>query len=411
MTVADVDRVARGDLQLIDTDAEFDAGLRRIEAGHGPIAVDTERASGFRYTDRAYLVQVFRRGSGSLLLDPIALPRIARLQDAFGEAEWVLHAASQDLPCLRELGLAPLRLFDTELASRLLGKEHVGLGAVVEELLGVELAKAHSADDWSLRPLPAEWLAYAALDVEYLVDVRDLLEVELRRAGKLTWALEEFEHLVVDPPLHHRGPEAWRRLHGLHSLRTPRRLAVARSLWLARDDYARERDRAPGRILPDRSIVAAATALPSSRGELAALREFTGRESRTELDRWWSAVTEGVADDDPPSTRGPADRDRLPQPRMWRARRPDAAARLNHAKARIAELAERLAVPHENLLTPDFLRRCAWEPDAPGDSAAIAAQLRRLGAREWQISITAPVIADAFVEADQASPDDPGSAR
>ena len=137
----------------------------RLMAGEGPVAVDVERASGFRYTQRAYLIQVYRRGGGLYLFDPPAIGDFSSLQIAIGDEEWVLHAASQDLPSLHEAGLRPSRIFDTELASRLLGKERVGLGAVVEDALGITLAKAHSAADWSTRPLPESWLEYAALDV------------------------------------------------------------------------------------------------------------------------------------------------------------------------------------------------------------------------------------------------------
>ena len=153
--------------------------VSKLAAGSGPVAVDVERASGFRYSQRAYLVQVFRRGSGVFLFDPPAVGDFATLQEAIGDEEWVLHAASQDLPSLRELGLEPVIMFDTELAARLLGHARVGLGAVVEDTLGIVLAKAHSASDWSTRPLPQSWLEYAALDVEHLVDVRDALVAEL----------------------------------------------------------------------------------------------------------------------------------------------------------------------------------------------------------------------------------------
>ena len=112
----------------------------------------------------------------------------------------MLHAASQDLPSLRELDLEPVSIFDTELAARLLGHERVGLGAVVEDTLGITLAKAHSASDWSTRPLPQSWLEYAALDVEHLVDVRDALVAELVEQGKTEFAAEEFRAVLEREP-------------------------------------------------------------------------------------------------------------------------------------------------------------------------------------------------------------------
>lgn len=405
MAAADDRRAAAGDLEVIDTIDGLDEAIGRLLEGEGPVAIDTERASGYRYSDRAYLVQLFRRGSGTMLIDPIPFGTLAPIGEVIAEEEWILHAATQDLPSLRQIDLDPVRLFDTELAARLLGRAHVGYGAVVEELLGVQLAKAHSADDWSQRPLPASWLAYAALDVEYLVDVRDELAAQLRSDGKDEWARQEFADVLARDLQPDRG-ERWRRMSGMHQLRSQRQLAIARELWLARDEYAREVDRAPGRIVPDRSLTAAAKAMPRSKGELAALREFHGRESRSQLDRWWAALELGRTTDELPA-RAPADPDRVPPPKAWANRRPEADARLKVARPAIAARADELRLPTENLLTPALLRRVAWEPEGE-DRESIARQLRSLGAREWQVTITAPVIAGAFVDALQAGEPETG---
>src|SRR4051812_49617003 len=102
--------------------------VRRFAAGTGPIAVDAERASGYRYSQRAYLVQLRRAGAGTALIDPIACPDLADLSAALADAEWVLHAANHDLPSLAGVGMRPQRLFDTELGARIAGYERVGLG-------------------------------------------------------------------------------------------------------------------------------------------------------------------------------------------------------------------------------------------------------------------------------------------
>lgn len=181
--------------------------INSLRAGTGPIAVDAERASGYRYSQRAYLIQVRRTGAGTALIDPLGVPDLSALSEAIAGAEWVLHAANQDLPSLAGVGLRPRTLFDTELAGRLLGRERVGLGTMVAEELGLSLAKEHSAADWSTRPLPEDWLRYAALDVEVLIDLRERLHTELRRAGKLNWALEEFEYVrTVSPPPARQDP-------------------------------------------------------------------------------------------------------------------------------------------------------------------------------------------------------------
>ena len=374
---------------------------RRLGEGHGPVAVDVERASGFRYSQRAYLIQVFRRGAGVFLFDPPPIGDFSSLQAAIGDTEWVLHAASQDLPSLRELGLEPASMFDTELAARLLGHDRVGLGAVVEDTLGITLAKAHSASDWSTRPLPQSWLEYAALDVEHLVDVRDVLMGELEEQGKTSFADEEFRAVLEREPKPPRD-EPWRRLSGLHTVRGRKALAVARSLWTAREDYARTEDVAPGRLVPDRALVAAVLADPKSKQELAGVKEFTGRASRSQLDRWWAAIEDGRASNDLPLERATGG-DSLPPPRAWPDRNPEADARLKAARPAVEQLAETLRMPTENLLTPDLLRRVAWAPPEPLTAASLGEALSALGARDWQIEQTAQVIVDAFVGSVQES--------
>jgi ribonuclease D len=372
-----------------------------IAAGSGPVGVDAERASGFRYGAEAYLVQVFRRGSGTYLFDPTTIESFAPLGEALsgrtlGNDEWILHAASQDLACLEELGLVPDRLFDTELASRLLGFERVGLGSIVERLLGVRLHKAHSAADWSNRPLPASWLEYAALDVALLPDLRDAVAQELDAQSKAGIAAEEFEAVRTRLPKP-AAAEPWRRLSGGNKLKTPRDLAVARELWLTRDELARSRDTAPGRLLPDASIVVAALAQPRSAGHLASLGDFKGRASRSELDRWWRAILHGKTTDDLPGPR-PRDPDSMPHHRGWAQRYPEAAARLAAAREAVAVEAEKQQMPIENLLTPETLRRLAWDPPSPATPEAVAERLTALGARPWQTVLTAPIISEVFVE-------------
>ncbi|TFB18116.1 ribonuclease D [Microbacterium sp. 3H14] len=391
---------------VISDAEEFRAACAVLAAGTGPVAVDVERASGFRYSQRAYLVQVFRRDAGVFLFDPPAIGDFDPLQDAIGDVEWVLHAASQDLPSLRELHLEPPTIFDTELASRLLGHERVGLGAVVEDTLGITLKKEHSAADWSTRPLPDSWLEYAALDVLHLIDVRDVLVLELEEQGKTEIAAEEFAATLTRAPKPPRE-DPWRRLSGLHQVRGARNLAVARSLWQAREAYAQDQDVSPGRLVPDRSLVAAVMANPPSKQALAGVKEFQGRASRTQLDRWWQAIVEGRATEDLPRERVPSES--LPPPRAWADRNPEADARLKAARPVVEATAEELGMPTENLLTPEYLRRVAWE--LPGETPEeIGAALAALGARPWQIEQTAQKIAAAFVEAAQTPDATPATA-
>ena len=160
-----------------------------MASGNGPFAVDAERASGFRYSNRAYLVQIRRAGAGTVLIDPVnhgGDPRgdAGPVAEVLATDEWVLHAADQDLPCLAEIGMTPTKLYDTELAGRLAGYDRVNLATMVQRLLGLQLMKGHGAADWSKRPLPHDWLNYAALDVEVLLDLRARDRRRTRGAGQ-----------------------------------------------------------------------------------------------------------------------------------------------------------------------------------------------------------------------------------
>jgi len=380
---------------VVETAEALAEVVRRFAAGHGPVAVDAERASGYRYSQRAYLVQLRRRGAGSALIDPIACPDLSTLSAALDGVEWVLHAASQDLACLAEVGLVPSAVFDTELGGRLAGFERVGLGAMVENVLGLRLEKGHSAADWSTRPLPESWLVYAALDVEVLLELRDEIEAELAAQGKLEWAHEEFEAVRrAAPP----GPRAepWRRTSGMHRLRSRRQLAAVRALWEARDAMARRRDTAPGRILPDAAIVSAVTAAPTTPAELLALPVFGGRSTRRHVDTWLAALQKAAALPDSALPQPVAGGDGPPAPNRWAERDPVAARRLARVRQVVSATAEQLHMPPENLVQPDAVRRVAWQPPSPVDAASVEAALRGHGVRDWQVRLLAAPLAAAL---------------
>jgi ribonuclease D len=389
--------------EVVDDARTLADAAAALAAGSGPVAMDAERASGYRYGQRAYLIQLRRAGAGTVLVDPIACPDLAPLIRAVDGIEWVLHAASQDIPCLAELGMRPGRIFDTELAGRLLGYARVGLGTIVEEVLGLTLEKGHSAADWSLRPLPDPWLRYAALDVEVLVDLRDALEAELVAAGKLEWARQEFD-AIVTAPLPAPRLDPWRRASGLHRIRRPRQLAIVRALWEARDRMAQTRDIAPGRVLPDTAIVEAALAGPATVEALAEISVFGGRSTRRSLGTWFAAIEAArvLPDADLPPTHllapGP------PPARSWPDRDPAAAARLAALRAEVGGLADEHRLPTENLLSPESLRRLAWSPPEHVEVAVIAAALTEMGARPWQVELTAGPITKALLAAPDADP-------
>lgn len=380
---------------LIESQRTLDEYCRRLAQGSGPVAIDAERASGFRYGQRAYLIQLRRNGSGTALIDPIEVPDLSPLQDALRGTEWILHAATQDLPCLAEVGLVPDALFDTELAGRLLGRERVGLAALVMSELGEVLEKGHGATDWSVRPLSAAQLRYAALDVELLIELRDALEQELERTGKADLAREEFAALLSFRA-RDRSDDDWRRTSGLHRIRQPRVLATVRELWRERDAVGRERDIAVGRLIPDSAIIAAAQSSAASRQELLRVEGFHGRGVQRYLARWWAALERGRAcpESDWPA---PAARPEGPPPaRAWADRDPAAHARLSSARAGLAGLAETMGMPVENLISPEAVRRLCWAPPDPVDQAAVTAQLLALGVRAWQVEATLAILLSAL---------------
>lgn len=344
-----------------------------------------------------------RAGAGTALIDPVACPDLSGLGTAFAGTEWVLHAATQDLPCLGEIGMRPGCLFDTELAGRLAGFARVGLGAMVENVLGYTLEKGHSAVDWSTRPLPEPWLRYAALDVELLVDLRDALEEELERQGKLEWALEEFAAIAAAPPPAPRT-DPWRRTSGMHKVRRRRQLAVVRELWNTRDRVARERDVSPGRVLTDAAIVAAALAAPPDIGALSSLNGFGGRTSRRQLEAWMAAIDRARALPDTALPQPTAPLTGPPPPRAWADKDPAAAARLSAARTAVTALADRLHLPQENLITPDTVRRVCWEPPEDASAQGVGEALSARGARPWQVSLVAPALVGALAATPEAAP-------
>jgi ribonuclease D len=367
----------------------------RIAAGTGPIALDAERASGYRYSQRAYLVQIRREGSGTHLVDPTAFDSLVPLDTAFDGNEWILHAATQDLMCLAEVGLYPEALFDTELAGRLLNLPRVGLAALVEHYLGLSLAKEFSAADWSTRPLPEPWLIYAALDVEVLIELRDLIDADLQKAGKREWAAEEFEALLSfqGPP---ERKEPWRRTSGLHKARGRRALGLVREIWEARDAIAEARDTTPGRILPDSSILEIAVNPPQDANALKSMRIMKNRGPRRFLSEWYDAVERGLTLDEAELPTTGQRTDGPPPPRAWADKNPDAADRLARAREVVVALADQHDLPTENLISPQLVRNLAWEPPSPITIESVSQALAGQGARAWQIGLLVDLLTAAL---------------
>ena len=389
---------ASGTPMLIDTKEEFDRALDELSAGGGPFAVDAERASGYRYSHRAYLIQIKRTDGGLHLIDPIAFTSedFARLNSLLRSDEVILHASTQDLPCLRELGINPAKLFDTELGARIAGFARVGLGPLLETLLGVGLAKEHSSVDWSTRPLPEEWLTYAALDVELLIELRDLIAKSLREQKKLEWAMQDFQAILDAPPPPPRV-DPWRRTSGMHKVKRREQLAIVRELWNSRSSIAQDLDVAQGRLLSDAAIVELALAAPNTKkGFEKALRPIGLRprwSERTSL--WIEAIEKALA---LPATELPELRsksDGIPPAKLWKEKFPEKYAPYTHARHAMTELSTQLQIPAENILSPDALRRLIWKSPQPSE---VEATLLEYGARPWQAALAAPALAHALTQ-------------
>jgi ribonuclease D len=398
---------AKGTPGVIDTESAFESSLNELSQGSGPFAVDAERASGFRYSARAYLIQIKRKDGGLHLIDPIPFgpghQLFQQLNQLLNTDEVILHASTQDLPCLRELGINPQRLFDTELAGRIAGLPRVGLGPLLESLMNVSLAKEHSAADWSARPLPKEWLTYAALDVELLVELRDRMYAILEEAKKLPWALEEFASILKAPPAPPRV-DPWRRTSGMHKIKRRDQLAVIRSLWIARDAVASKQDIAAGKLLNDSAIVELAIAIPTTKKEFEKCLRPLGLRARwmENLQLWLDSIATAVAlpEDQWPSMRTNADT--LPPIKLWRDKFPEKYAPLSHARASIELIAQENQIPVENLVTPEYVRRICWKPPVGATSTLSVSEVEKalaeLGARQWQIDLVAPALAAALLE-------------
>jgi ribonuclease D len=396
-----------GTPEIIDTEEAFRKAIDQLAKGSGPFAVDAERASGFRYSARAYLIQIKRIDGGLHLIDPIPFgpghQLFSELNELLNTDEVILHASTQDLPCLRELGINPAKLFDTELAGRIAGLPRVGLGPLLESIMGVLLAKEHSAADWSARPLPKEWLTYAALDVELLVELRNHMYKLLEDAKKLPWAVEEFASILNAPPAPPRV-DPWRRTSGMHKIKRRDQLAVIKSLWIARDAVAAKNDIAAGKLLNDSAIVELAIAVPTNKKEFEKCLRPLGLRARwlENLQLWLDSIAAAVAlpEDQWPAMRTNADT--LPPIKLWRDKFPEKFAPLSHARAAIELIAQENQIPVENLVTPEHIRRVCWKPPIGATTTLSVSEVEKalteLGARQWQIDLVAPALAAALLE-------------
>ncbi|HEX6134719.1 MAG TPA: HRDC domain-containing protein [Longimicrobiales bacterium] len=241
-------------------------------------AVDTEAAGYHRYHDRICLLQISTRDQ-TYLIDTLSVRGLSALARLFADTdhEVVLHDADYDLRLLaRDHDLRISGLFDTKLAAQLLGEPAFGLGALVEKYLGRRLDKKYQRADWAQRPLPPEMLSYAAEDTMHLPALRDRLRTELESAGRMHWAIEEFEIREQtrwdDAQANGAG---YLRMKNTRDL-TPRQLAALRELHEWREELAERRDVATFRVVGNEALIAAARALPRDVRDLARTQGVPG---------------------------------------------------------------------------------------------------------------------------------------
>lgn len=394
--------------EIVVDESGFENVIAQLLKGEGPIAVDAERASGYRYSQRAYLIQIYRKNGGLHLIDPIplkGLPLWQKFNEIFAEIQWVIHASTQDLPCLIEVGLKPKLLFDTELGARIAGCAKVGLGPLAESLLELALTKEHSAVDWSIRPLKPEWITYAALDVDILLDIKDKVEELLIAQDKLKWAEQDFASILKNYENYQFSdtPKAdrWRRTSGMHRIKDRLTMTIVKQLWISRDELASEIDLAPGRVLGDEAIIELALKRPDNLEVIAKVISWRSKLDPPPLPRWLDVLTNAAKTPEQDQVELRMQSTSLPPLKIWRDKNPLGYARLTHARAKITELSSQIQIPVENCVTPELVRKICWQ-QPPADESDyekfVTDELIKMGARTWQIELVTALIASALNE-------------
>ena len=273
---------------LIRRQSDLQALAARL-AKQPALAVDTESNSLYAYQEQVCLIQ-FSTPDEDILVDPLALEDISALAPLFADPaiEKVFHAAEYDLIGLgRDFGFSTANLFDTMHAARVLGREAVGLGALLEVEFGISLDKRFQRADWGQRPLPAPLLAYARLDTHYLLALRQRMESELVERNLLPLAQEDFARLCQQKngengrsaagrsPAGEAIVDCWR-VSGSYDLQ-PRQAAVLLELCRYRDKAARALNRPLFKVIGDQTLLAMAEQPPA---DLDGLREIPGMSPR-----------------------------------------------------------------------------------------------------------------------------------
>jgi ribonuclease D len=269
--------------------------LAQILADQQIIAVDTESNSLFAYREQVCLIQ-FSTSQADYLVDPLALSDLSPLGPIFSESriQKTFHAAEYDLLCLkRDFGFSFDNLFDTMLASRILGRKEVGLGSILEEEFKLQVDKRHQRANWGQRPLPGFLLDYARQDTHYLIPLHEKLEHQLEEKGLLALAQEDFRRLcLVEASPDNGKTDCWR-VNGVHQL-SPQQTAVLQELCKYRDEVARQQNRPLFKVISDHTLQSIASTLPGSLDDLKALPGMTQHQMNRHGKALLQAVQRGL---------------------------------------------------------------------------------------------------------------------
>jgi ribonuclease D len=322
------------DYEIVDTQQRLEELAEEL-LQEKVLAVDTEADSFYHYFDKTCLVQI-GTPKHNYLIDPLALggpAELAPLAPVFisPDIRVIFHAAEYDIYVLkRDCGFKFANIFDTMISAQLLGYSSIGLAALIEHHFGVKVPKEEQRSDWSRRPLTDRQLNYAVGDVIYLARLVKKVEKELKKAGRLSWAQEEFDTLCQRAwPDREFDKQGYLRIKGIRKL-DPRSLNVLKELFLMRDARAREIDRPPFKVLGNRTLLEIATSKPSRASQLGKIKGITDLLIRRMGDEILQAIQTGKQEDHPPipknSGNGRRRMDRKAERRVsllktWRAKR------------------------------------------------------------------------------------------
>jgi ribonuclease D len=352
------------------------------------IAFDAEAAGFHRYSDQVCLIQVSTEAE-TFVLDPLAVDLSELLRGGLEDpgVEVLMHGGDYDLRLLdRDLDIRPVKLFDTQIAASLVGEPAIGLSALLEKYLSVKLAKKYQRADWAQRPLTPEMLEYAAADTAHLHALVDIMAEKLEAAGRMDWALEEFERMQEirwTPEAEDADPVS--RVKGARDL-SPRELERLRTALAWRDELARKRDRALFRVVGDGPLLAVATGSPRSVHDLQNISGFPGGLARAEGDELLARLDDAERVPAEALTPYPV------PPRNGPGRpTPEEEERIRRLKAVRNARAEALGLPRGTVLPNSVL-----EALGRTNPATLAGVGRAEGIRRWQVELMGPELLDAL---------------